>query len=514
MFKKRGIYLHLSKICLGLLFLCFLSTSSFARQIALFYDPVYVDINDGNVFAEASNLKASLELLGHEVMFYTDFGSIIGADFDLVIIPELENLDISQNLSTDQFKDYENYVRNGGSIIIMGVVSGIEFQSDNAIKFINEIKGSQMRVGSPVLAGKCIKDRNLPIGEFEDAPNEIDNNNAVVYIQQGIPNDAQVLYHNQANPSEAAVAKFKVGDGSIMYFGWGWWNAVPYGSQDGGWISLLKLAIEALACDEPELVLEDDYQFSLELNGKLTLDKEDFANQYLACTDVEMSISPSEFSCEDIGKELQVEVSVKDKLERVVTKTTAVFIEDFHEVCDLQALQLQLTGFIHSVNGKPLKDVEVTLEAEFPMYLLSDENGSINSPLLESEEYFIMLHKESALAKEVTTNDLSILQNHILGLKRFTSSFQYLAGDLNGDKKLDIEDMTLMRKLILNQDTGNAIPLNWIWLDKHFQFDSEMKNPLLQEWNTVQASILDMESLLLQLIGIKVGDIDASYEDD
>ena len=108
MLNRRGTYLHLVRICLGLLFLCLFSTSTFARQIALFYDPLFVDINDGDIFAEASNLKASLELLGHEVILYTDFDAIQGADVDLVIIPELEKKDLTQSLSSSQFNIYKN----------------------------------------------------------------------------------------------------------------------------------------------------------------------------------------------------------------------------------------------------------------------------------------------------------------------------------------------------------------------------------------------------------------------
>ena len=513
MINRRGTYLFVIKICLGLLFFCVLSTSSYARQIALFYDPIYVDINEGNLFAEASNLKASLELLGHEVKVFTDFSSIVGADFDLVIIPELEKIGITQDLSPEEYNQYKNYVEEGGAIIIMGVVSGNEFQGNNAIDFINEIAGINMKVGQPILEGTCIKNKDFPGGEFIAAPDEIDNNNAVVYIQPDFFSTANVLYYNEENSSEAAVAEFNVGKGSLMYFGWGWWNASPVGSQDGGWLSLLDITIETLSCDQPVLFLEDRYEFQLALNGKFGLREDDFADRYLACTDIEMSFFPSIFDCEDLDKDIQVEVRLKDELERVVTQTITILINDIHDVCELQPLQQQLTGSIQTVIGRPLQDVELTLEGEVEQYSSSDENGLISTSISDSDEYYVTLFKEAKLAKEVTTNDLTMLQKHILGFKLFTSPYQYLAADLNGDKKLDIEDMTLMRKLILNHDTVGAIPLNWLWLDKNYSFEGGARNPLEDEWNTVQGSILDMESLQLNLIGIKIGDIDASYSD-
>ena len=79
---------------------------------------------------------------------------------------------------------------------------------------------------------------------------------------------------------------------------------------------------------------------------------------------------------------------------------------------------------------------------------------------------------------------------------------------------MDIEDLTIMRKLILNHETGNAIPTNWLWLDKNYSFDTGLRSPLLDDWDNIQGADLDMENLQLQLIGIKVGDIDGSYQDN
>jgi|GEM_PF-6840827 len=512
--NKRGIYIYTSRICLGLFLLCSFSTYSFASKIALFYDPLYVDINEGNIFAEASNLKASLELLGHETLLYTDFSNIVGADFDLVIIPELEKIGIVENLSSDQFSLYQNYVEDGGSIIIMGVVSGSEFQGDNAINFINKINGSDLSIGGPVLEGTCIKNQNFTGMGFSSVPDEIDNNNAVVYIQPNFSEEINVLYYNKENPSEAAVAELKVGKGSLMYFGWGWWNASPIGSQDGGWLSLLDSAIDVLSCASPQLLLDNAYTFSLTLNGKYSLTQEDFTEEYVACTDVEMTFTPSVFDCDDINKEIQVEVSLMDELERSVNQIISVYIEDLHEVCTLQPLELKLTGSVQTVKNQPLQDVILILEAENPYYLSTNAYGLFNSPILDLGEYQINLDKVATLAKDVTSYDLSLLQRHVLGIERFTSPYQYIAADLNGDKRLDIEDLTIMRKLILNHETGNAIPTNWLWLDKNYSFDTGLRSPLLDDWDNIQGADLDMENLQLQLIGIKVGDIDGSYQDN
>jgi hypothetical protein len=41
---------------------------------------------------------------------------------------------------------------------------------------------------------------------------------------------------------DAAVLVIPQGAGFIIYMGWDWFNAAPFGSEDGGWVEVLARA--------------------------------------------------------------------------------------------------------------------------------------------------------------------------------------------------------------------------------------------------------------------------------
>src|SRR5262249_37595118 len=44
--------------------------------------------------------------------------------------------------------------------------------------------------------------------------------------------------------SVSTVAMIPYGAGTLIYMGWNWYNAVPRGSQDGGWVEVLADAMQ------------------------------------------------------------------------------------------------------------------------------------------------------------------------------------------------------------------------------------------------------------------------------
>jgi hypothetical protein len=111
----------------------------------------------------------------------------------------------------------------------------------------------------------------------------------------------------------------------------------------------------------------------------------------------------------------------------------------------------------------------------------------------------------------VTTLDLVITQRHILGLQPFTSPLQYLAADVNNDKKVTAADLVQMRKIILGIDEYYKNNTSWIFLD-----DNSIKsatNPwLIKQYIDVPAGSQNLENLNFR--ALKVGDVDGAIENN
>ena len=56
-----------------------------------------------------------------------------------------------------------------------------------------------------------------------------------------LPGEAQIIY--QGANDGVAVAIVPRGRGAVIFIGWDWYNAAPHGSQDGGWIEVLRRAL-------------------------------------------------------------------------------------------------------------------------------------------------------------------------------------------------------------------------------------------------------------------------------
>ncbi len=61
------------------------------------------------------------------------------------------------------------------------------------------------------------------------------------WLTSGLPAGAVTLYSNGLGGS--TVLAFQHGRGQVIMLGWDWYNAVPNGTQDGGWLQVLNSAI-------------------------------------------------------------------------------------------------------------------------------------------------------------------------------------------------------------------------------------------------------------------------------
>ncbi|MEL6926628.1 MAG: hypothetical protein AAFO94_21490, partial [Bacteroidota bacterium] len=293
-----------------------------AAKVALFHHPDFVHVEPGNLFAEASNMKAALEAQGHEVLPFSDYSELgfrqVMADADLLIVPELERGNLWSALSSKTIDALRQYVDCGGGLIINGVVSSFSTQNNNAIELLNGAFGFALESAQIELSGTSVLNPVAAVGSFVGGPQTLDDNSANAYLwNYSLPENSRPLYHKSNQEDQVSVALMPYGAGQVLYLGWSWWNAAPVGNLNGGWSALMENSIEQLGCRNELKLSETMPAFNLSSSGELelsTLQIEPYLQ--LSCSDIRtVDIYPAFFNCDDIGAQ-SVLLTVQDQCGR------------------------------------------------------------------------------------------------------------------------------------------------------------------------------------------------------
>ena len=112
----------------------------------------------------------------------------------------------------------------------------------------------------------------------------------------------------------------------------------------------------------------------------------------------------------------------------------------------------------------------------------------------------------------VTTYDLVLIHKHILGLEMLDSPYKILAADANMDGKVTLNDLILLRRLILGID--NALPHGKSWrfvpYNYVFPFPDDPFHEPFPEKITVTQSDNPLDFSPFEFRGIKIGDVNGS----
>jgi hypothetical protein len=197
-------------------------------SVGVFDDPSYVDTTSGSGSAESDNVQATLRQIGHNVRTFTSIPSALTNQ--VLLFPEFENGDFSFALDNSSRAALQNYVRQGGLVIV-------QYTSD--IRFLNTVfDWSLFAVGG---SGNLVRTAEVIGTPFADDPLTLPYNNATQPISTGsLPFGARNLY---GDSYQSAMALLSYGAGSVIFMAWDWFSAVPLGVQDGGWVETLNSAV-------------------------------------------------------------------------------------------------------------------------------------------------------------------------------------------------------------------------------------------------------------------------------
>jgi Ca2+-binding RTX toxin-like protein len=204
-------------------------------KIAIFANGAYVDATPGGGYHD---LKDTLKAQGDKVRSFTDesvqgFATALDGR-QVLVIPAMEVLGLG--LTTALIKEVRDFVGHGGTLVINGS------DDNNDTSFLNDVFGFSLTDSTTYSDLRALDQLGPTAGTtFDNDPATILANNATALLYDAsLPSNALNLYHYG---NGVAAADIPFGAGQIVYLGWDWSDAAPDGSQNNGWLKVLKSAI-------------------------------------------------------------------------------------------------------------------------------------------------------------------------------------------------------------------------------------------------------------------------------
>lgn len=204
--------------------------------VALFTDKNYVFYDPGNSIAEASNIEAIFKLVN---VFVRPFTGITAADFnaavkdaDGLVIPDLNSNDLAVDLDAAAMAAIGGFAGRGGTVF-MFAPEAHNLDLANAVFNLG-----LTAAGATETALKPIAAAGTP---FSGGPTDLANNDAIALVgAASLATPQQAVYADGSG--NAGLANIPIGLGRLLFYGWDFNEALPVGTQNGGWLDALVLA--------------------------------------------------------------------------------------------------------------------------------------------------------------------------------------------------------------------------------------------------------------------------------
>jgi hypothetical protein len=201
-------------------------------RVALFINDVYVDYDTTDYGSEASNLLFAFRARGFDVDTFstTDSTAVaaILAAHDVVVFPENEG-DGYGSIGAPFWGAIAAWADTGGT-----VATFYDFDHFNTPFGWSLAEGDGWDDGAPM-------ERTAEAeGTAFDGPATIPGHSATTTIDDlSLPASSVVVYAGFEDSPDASLVIMPYGEGRVVYFGWDYYDGVPFGVHDGGWFRLL-----------------------------------------------------------------------------------------------------------------------------------------------------------------------------------------------------------------------------------------------------------------------------------
>ncbi|HMQ48656.1 MAG TPA: T9SS type A sorting domain-containing protein [Saprospiraceae bacterium] len=174
-----------------------------------------------------------------------------------------------------------------------------------------------------------------------------------------------------------------------------------------------------------------------------------------------------------------------------------------------------IAGFVERENGHATPNIDVQLSGSANESITTNQDGFYAFNTLSiNYDYTVTPYRDGDDRNGVSTFDIVLINQHILGITPFSSPYKLIAADVNNSGNVSTIDIIEIRKLILSIDVEFSDNTSWRFVPKSYQFPNP-SNPWLQDFpeffsaNDLNGQILDVD-----FVAIKIGDVDLSATTD
>ena len=173
-----------------------------------------------------------------------------------------------------------------------------------------------------------------------------------------------------------------------------------------------------------------------------------------------------------------------------------------------------IAGAVETEYESPVEDVTMNLSGQGTASMLTNADGTYSfTGLVEGYDYTIIPERDGDYLNGVSTFDLVLISQHILGVQLLDSPYKRIAADVNNSESITTLDLIQLRKLILSIDTEFSNNTSWRFVDAAYVFP----NPL-DPWQEEFPELVNVNDLSeygivgLDFIAVKIGDVTEDAE--
>ncbi|MBK8622321.1 MAG: T9SS type A sorting domain-containing protein [Saprospiraceae bacterium] len=221
-------------------------------------------------------------------------------------------------------------------------------------------------------------------------------------------------------------------------------------------------------------------------------------------------------SCDDlndgIAGEVLVDMFVTDHNGNQDFCSVSIYLTDNHDVCQDDITFGDISGKVSTTTGFTPDGIHVRFNIEGKTEFATahpNAQGIFSIPQVTTEfEYVLKPQLLTEVERGISGLDLILTQRHILGLKEFSSPYQWIAADVNRSRSINSLDLVEIRKIILGTRTQfpNNVP-SWVFVDETYEFPF---GPLGEKFK--DTIVTRSPSTQQNFVAVKMGDVDNSFQ--
>ncbi len=190
--------------------------------------------------------------------------------------------------------------------------------------------------------------------------------------------------------------------------------------------------------------------------------------------------------------------------------TVELNIQDNEGDCDQGGgTKPAVAGTVRTEIQEEVSSVSVMLEAmsdHSQDYLMTENDGHFMFEELNgNEDYMLMPTKNDDHLNGVSTLDIVLIQQHILGISELDSPYKMIAADVTDNQKITAGDLVEIRQLILGVITEYNTNHSWRFVDAEEQFvDPSSPWPFTEQ---IMINDITLDEMYHDFVAVKIGDV-------